>query len=85
MKFSNNGRYMVKILPFYIIMKPIFTISLKGLLTLVLKLQDLNYKWYLRGLEIKKQPWTTRAIEQIFILSPVNQNIFDFNNRNYNN
>ena len=44
MKFSNNGRYMVKILPFYIIMKQIFTISLKGLLTLVLKLQDLNYK-----------------------------------------
>ena len=58
---------MVKILTFYIIMTWIFTMPLKVLLTLVLKLHDLSWIIYdiygiknQNNLEIKKQPLATR-------------------------
>ena len=58
---------MVKILTFYIIMTWIFTMPLKVLLTLVLKLHDLSWIIYdiygiknKKKLEIKKQPLATR-------------------------
>ena len=58
---------MVKILTFYIIMAWIFTMPLKGLLILVLKLHDLSWIIYdiygiknKKKLEIKKQPLATR-------------------------
>ena len=79
MTFSNNVSYMVKILTFYIIMTRFFTMSSKGLLTLVLKLQDLFWIQYdtYEGWKSKNNYNTVGTIEQICVLDPVKENIYD--------